>query len=373
MMEALIWLPAAMACGALLIALLNVLTWDRGRLGEPSSVSALIPARNEANSIEATVRSLVQDDVREIIVYNDGSTDGTGEILADLQREIPRLRVLNGVPLPKGWVGKPHACARLGEAATGDILLFVDADVTMRPDGVRRLVGMMDHRKAAVGTVVPRQEVVTLTERLIVPLLHLTYVAWLPQFLVWATRSTAFLAANGQVMAFRRASYEAIGGFESVRHEVVDDMAIARRAKKSGHRVVFGDGHDIAECRMYESAGDVWRGFSKNIHEGVGGVFGVAVVLALYAGTFIAPYLLLLSSPWTGLWLQGLVGVGANMALRALLVWRHGQSGWTILHHPVAVIGLMMIALNSVRWALGHRIEWAGRVYTNRRDRLEAK
>ena len=208
------------------------------------------------------------------------------------------------------------------------------------------------------------------------PLLHLTYTSWLPMLLVHNTQNTSFLAANGQILAMRRATRDTLGGFEGVQNEVVDDMALCRLAKQQGLRVAFADGHRIATCRMYTSFGEIWEGFSKNLYEGLGerpllllGVIGV------YSLAFIAPYLAL----FAGLMgvedalVPGLIGVGANLALRGLLTARWGHRIVSVLLHPVAVCVLIGIAVNSWRWSRRGAIHWRGRTYASRSARTSAK
>lgn len=364
--------PAAFAVG---LTAFNLAVWPRGVPRVPwGRVSALVPARNEADTIETTVRALLAQHpaVYEVVVCDDGSTDATPEILRRLQAEDDRLRVISGVPLPEGWIGKPHACHQLAEAARGDRLVFVDADVTLAPDGIARLLAVSDDLEADLVTAVPRQETGSFTERLVLPLLHLTYTSWLPLPLIWSTQDPRFLAANGQLLAIRRDALAALGGFASIRTEIVDDMALTRRAKAAGLRVGFADGHDMASCRMYGSGDEVWSGFSKNLYEGLGNRPAALVgVMALYFIAFVLPYLALAASPWVPalLWPAG-YGVLANVLLRAMLAQRFEQPLLGAVLHPLAVLVLLGIATNSWWWTRKGTLHWAGRTYAPRSARL---
>lgn len=375
------WLVAAPAALPLGMTLVNLVTWPRGNPREATAarVSVLIPARNEERTIEACVRAALasREHVREVVVYDDQSTDLTGERVLALAREDERVRLVRGVPLPAGWVGKPHACHALAREARGDVLLFVDADTVLEQDGVARVLSLLRPKRgtpAAAVTAVPRQEVVSAFERLIVPLLVLTYTSWFPLRLVSASRDPRFLAANGQILAVERAAYDAVGGFESVRQELVDDMAFCRRLKTLGHRLVFADGFRIARCRMYEGARQVWEGFSKNLYEGIGGTpFALFAVVAIHVACFLLPYLACAFGIATGnttLAFRGAVGIGMNVTLRALLSLRFAQPASALVTHPAAVTGLLAIALNSQRWSSGNRLRWRGRTYQARKERL---
>jgi GT2 family glycosyltransferase len=363
------------------MGILNVLSWPRGRSGaRPAarpSVSVLVPARNEVHNIASCVHAVLggpdADLVHELVVLDDGSTDGTGDLLSALAQRYPRLRVISGAPLPAGWVGKVHACHQLAAAAEGELLFFVDADVRLAPGGLPRLLDLLlrpglDGAPADVLTAVPRQETGTWAEHLLLPLLHLTYTSWLLLPLVRLSRDPRFLAANGQLLLLRREALTAIGGFAAVRTALVDDMALCRRAKNAGLNVIFADGAPSATCRMYRSTGEVWAGFSKNMFEGIGASPVLAVVvMALYLGCFVVPWAVALAvplglapSPWLG---PALVGVGANLAYRTLLAVRLGHHPASVIAHPVAVLVMMAMLLNSWRWSLRGRISWAGRSY----------
>jgi glycosyltransferase involved in cell wall biosynthesis len=351
---------------------LNLLTWTRGRPGAlDGRLSVLIPARDEVAQIEGCVRAALQGGlpVHELIVCDDGSTDGTTELLARLQGELPQLRVISGAPLPPGWVGKVHAMHQLAAAAEGELLLFLDADVRVAEGGLQRLAGLLPG--ADVVTAVPRQVMVTPAEGLLMPLLHLSYVAWLPMFLIPLVSDPRVLAANGQVLLVRRARLDQIGGVAAIKGEVVDDMALCRAVKKTGGRVIFADGRDIASCRMYQSRAEVERGFSKNLYEGIGGNLpALFVVIALHLLFFVLPYLGLLLSPFVpGLLLPALVGVALNLGLRLGMAARWGHPVWSAFAHPVGILGLLRIAVRSAVWSRSGRIEWRGRTYAGRAGR----
>ena len=366
----------ALAAG---VTLYNLSTWPRGRVDGSfdGDVSVLVPARNEAESIDATLRSIIDAETRvdEILVYDDRSTDATAGRVQSWAARDDRVRLIEGRPLPEGWVGKPHACHRMAQQARGDVLVFLDADTRILPGGLSRLGDLMS-RWTDVGlfTAMPRQQMVTFFERLIVPLLHLTYTSWLPLTLIWQTDDPRLLAANGQLMAIRRESLEAVGGFASVRDAVVDDMALSRRFKEAGEGVLFADGFEMATCRMYESGAEIWEGFSKNLYEGVGGgPLRLLAIVGLYLAAFVLPWVVavlaavgVLVDP---LWLSaGLTGVGLNVLLRAALVWRFRHPFEGILLHPFAVVSLVIIAFNSWIWSANDSIQWAGRTYRGRRD-----
>ena len=379
---------AAPALVSLTLVLVNALFWTRGRalpgaaLAAPGGISVLIPARDEVANIERCVRAAdaAHGPITEIVVYDDDSTDGTGALLDRLQAELPRLRVVRGEGLPAGWVGKPYALHRLSREARADLLLTLDADVELRQDGVLRMLSLLGPPDVVPGglgadlvTAVPRQRTGSVIERLLMPLLHLSYVAWLPMPLIHRTRDPRVLAANGQLLLIRRSALRAVGGWERVRTSLVDDMALCRAFKQGGHRVVFADGDRMADCRMYFDAPSLWRGFSKNFYEGIGGhPLALVVVLALHLLFFVAPYValpiaLLLGAG--GIAAAAAVGVGANLLLRLIMALRHGHTLSSVLMHPFAVLLMMGVLLNSFRCSRRGDIRWRGRSYAARAQR----
>lgn len=338
----------------------------------PPKVSALIPARNEAARIEACVRSALAAlrDTDELIVCDDGSTDGTGQILASIHDS--RLRVIPGAPLPAGWVGKPHACHQLSLAATGDWLVFLDADVTLRPDALQRAAAWMGRYDADVVTAFPHQRYGGVVEHVVLPFLPLTFTSWIPLDLIWRSPHPRWLVVSGQVLLFRRAAYDACGGFSAIRGELVDDVAICRNVKLAGKRLVFGALDRSAVCRMYDGPAALWEGFSKNLFEGLGESFvALAFALGLYFSAFVFPFVRAgyQASTVGALTWPVIGGMLANVITRAVLAPRTRQPLWPALLHPMGALFLMALAVNSARRTTTDGVQWRGRTYAARSRR----
>ena len=356
----------------LMTALGNILyLWVVGRRrekGEAPLVSVLVPARDEAARIGACLEGLARQRYErlEVIVLDDCSEDRTGEIARSFEGRVPGLRVLDGEPLPPGWVGKPHACARLAREARGEWLLFTDADVVHAPESVARAIAIARATGADLLTALPRQQTGTFAERLVIPLLYFLVAGFLPMFALPFARWWRLAAASGQYMLFRREAYEAIGGHEAVRDRIVEDVELARAVRRARRRLVIADGRQLATCRMYEGWDEIVEGFSKNAFAGAG---GSAVTLALMASVAIALFVV----PPAGLVVSLAVGAPAAwfaaetalaLASRVVLALYFRQPLASALLHPIAVLAAIRIALRSF-WLTrsGAGVAWRGRRY----------
>src|SRR5271157_3154873 len=229
-------------------------------------VSVIIPARNEEANIARVVRSLAnQQGTREILVVDDQSVDRTGEILAALELQIPLLRTLRVESLPEGWMGKTYAVATGARAATGDWLLFTDADTDHLAGSLAELVQRAEDERADLLSVSPGQETPTWWEKSVIPFVYVK-LASLFRFEEVSDAHLPAAAANGQYMLVRRDFYERIGGHEAVKSEILEDVELARRIKARGGKLLFLPGARWVRTRMYHSFRAMWQGWTKNLY-----------------------------------------------------------------------------------------------------------
>jgi glycosyltransferase involved in cell wall biosynthesis len=234
-------------------------------------VSAIIPARNEELSIARAVESVAaQPEVGEVIVVDDGSTDGTAAILKDIASRLPKLSVLPAGELPAGWVGKNHAAAVGAAAAKCDWLLFTDADTFHLPGAMRRALTDAAEHDAAMVSYSPEQEMETWWERALI-----LQIYWmLSRRYTFEKVNDPVLpdaAANGQFILVRRDVYESVGGHLAIVNEMLEDVALSRLVKHAGSRLYFASGLGIVRTRMYRSFGAMWEGWTKNLYALIGG------------------------------------------------------------------------------------------------------
>lgn len=330
----------------------------------PDDVAVLIPARDEADTIEAAVRGvLAQVGVPRlrVRVLDDGSTDGTAAMVPS----DPRVDVIDGTSeaLPHGWLGKPWACARLSESVPdASVLVFVDADVDLAPDAIRSLVDLLRREGLALAAPFPRQIAVTWPERLVQPLVMWLWAATLP--LGWAERSQrpALSAANGQLLAFDAGAYRAVGGHAAVRGAVLEDVAIMRAVRNAGYRAATVDGSQLAACRMYESAAEIRAGYGKSLWSAFGGPLGSVAVCVLAVTAFVVPPLAAIASRSRTTRAIGALGYAAGTLSRAAVAHRTGERTWPdCALHPVSTVAFVVLVADSWRQVQSGTAEWKGR------------
>jgi chlorobactene glucosyltransferase len=376
-MEILELFTSLMLVGMAVIAISNAVWFPRlragrqmGSAGPHARVSILIPARNEAAVIGQTVRRLLDQSFHhfELLILDDASTDATAAVAREAGKGDPRLRIISGGPLPAGWSGKNWACQQLSEQATGDILIFTDADVIWSAGALESLVTEFERTRADLLTVWPTQHTVSWAERLVVPMMALAIVCYLPVAMVHHTPWSVFAAANGQCMVFRRKVYSRIGGHAAVRDQIVEDVSLARRIKRAGLRLRMVDGAGLIVCRMYQDWPSVRRGFGKNILAGHGNApLALGISTVFHWLVFVLPWVLVIAETITGgQAIIPLLLVCLGILIRALSAVATRQRVSDALLMPISVILMTVIAGQSLWWHWRHGgPQWKGRTITS--------
>ena len=353
-------LAAAMLAVGAAVTALNAFTFRRLTPGDAPvpmpRVSILVPARDEAGTLPQTLPPLMAQGADEVLVLDDGSSDGTGAIVSAFAQRDARVRLVVGEPLPPGWSGKNWACHQLAEEARGDVLLFTDADVLWSPGTLAAVLGARAREEADLLTVWPRQRCVTLGERAVVPLVDMLLLSTLPAALASRAGPASLTGANGQCMAWRRDAYRAVGGHAAVRGEVLEDVRLAQLAKGLGLRVALRLGGRMLSTRMYRSYAEVVAGFAKNALAAVGGrrwALVALLLLNLVTYTLVWPFAFV-DARW---WPLAFGGVLLRAATNALSL----RSPLEAVLQPFGAVAFAPIVALSLRWGSGYA--WRGRRY----------
>ncbi len=351
--------------------------WDRNPVspsGNPR-LSIIVPARNEEDTIEQGLRSLLSLDYDnyEVIAVNDRSTDRTGEIMERVAQSHSTKTTLNGPPerlrvihhneLPPGWLGKTHAMWTAANAATGEWLLFTDADVLFKPESVRRALAYAEAEPADHVVLFPQMIMKRPGEYMMIAFFQTMFMFGHRPWKV-ADPSTDDHMGVGAFNLVRRRVYEAVGTYKALRMEVLDDMKLGKVVKKAGfaQRNVFGG--DLISIRWAHGAWGVVNNLTKN--------FFAVLSFQLWRTVLSAIGLAFLNfGPFLGVWLaQGWERVPYAIALGSILMiyigmsWRSAVPPYYFLLHPVSTAMFIYTLLRSMFLTLWNDgIVWRGTKY----------
>jgi chlorobactene glucosyltransferase len=345
-------------------------------------VTIIVPARNEARNIERCARSLLAQDYPdfELIVVDDGSSDATPQILAEIAAADPRLKIVTlREALPPGWAGKPHAMQQGYQAARPDsqFLLFSDADTFHFPTALRVAVTAAIEGKADLLSALTGLELLSFWENVLMPLAIMGIMLQYPPDKI--NRPDSKLAiANGQFLLLRREAFEQVGGYGGkLKGSLLDDRDMALAVKAAGGRLLFINAQELVTVRMYTGLADIWQGFRKNAFVGSRTPYlsvPFFALTALWLG--VLPFLQLPYALVSRL-LRGGKAKGSNRLLSysffqvALMVLARrrfdrqlgvpARYAWTL---PLSTLVFMGILIDSmVRSLTGQGVSWKGRNY----------
>ncbi len=343
--------------------------------GAPPSVTIIVPARNEAASLPATLPSLLTQDhpgVVRVIVVDDRSDDATADVARRIAREhdaSDRVRVVRGAPLPPGWVGKVWAMQQgliaagvtpsagdTAPCAAPDFVLFTDADIRHAPGSLRRLVAESERDGLALDSRMARLSCATPAERLLIPAFAFFFAVLYPMRLVNDPRSRVAAAAGG-CMLLRASVLAEMGGVEPIRDRIIDDVSLARAVKARGKAIRLACSRDeVVSLREYATVADVWRmvrrsAFTELKHSWL----RLVACLAALGLVFVAPIAAIVTGA-AGLpageprFLTAALGLSAVLAAAAChlpAIRRFDLPAWRALLLPIAGVLYGLMTLDS--------------------------
>lgn len=345
-------------------------------LNETHSISIIVPMRNEEKNAERCITRLMNQNYPryEVIAVDDMSTDNTPTILEDLSNNYPNLRVVRGSSTPQGWVGKTYALWQGVRIAVGEWLLFIDADTYSNPNTLRSAVYYAEKHKVDMLSLYPFQELYTFWERVIQPIIFASIASALPHDKVNNPNlKEAF--AIGQFILIRREVYDAVGGHETIRDKIVEDVALAKLVKGKGYSLRIASGRSLIKTRMYTNLHEIWEGWTKNLFLGIEknwrrliwalfilsalGVLPIFLFLKSFAGFFLGKGLvntiILMESSWL-LFLNIYVALGNAKA--------YNIPAYYAVFFPISAGSFILIMLFSAFKVIsGKGVTWKERRY----------
>jgi len=357
-----------------LVILLNALANERAmrrRAGPPArwpSVTMVIPTRNEAHTIGAClrgVRSQRYAGSRETIVVDDGSTDGTPELVAAALGECDRL--LRPGPAPSSWTGKCWVAHHGVEAARGEVLVFLDADTVLEPFALNALVSEIEAQGGLL-SILTRYRMDGWAERVFMSAFVHMQLCFLP--IAWMNASRhprpSLAYAYGPCMATTRREYEASGGHAAIRASGLDDAGLARRMRAAGYRTRLLHGADLASTRHYRNLEEITACWRRTYYAYGGNSLAVALLGMLGVATvFLLPLALLVPALLIGdgsALIGSATGLVGLLVLRIALARRERQPNLTLLAHPLTWLGTLLFQAVGVADGLrGIPPRWRGR------------
>lgn len=321
-------------------------------------ISVLIPARNEEENIAKLLESLQSQDYEniEVIVLDDQSADKTFEIAQEYAESDSRFSVIRGAELEEGWLGKNYACFQLAQAAKGKYLLFLDADEIVKDGLINNALHRIKLGKLALLSLFTNQQMISLGERLVVPLMHFFLLNSLPLRLVRLSTNPAFSAASGQFMLFNAATYAAHQWHAQVKDKVVEDIEIMKLVKAYQYPAEALLANGFIKCRMYKGFAEAVDGFSKNLLAGFGN--NIAGLICYLLLVIVGPIFIALFLNYSLLFFA----ITLIVLSRVMISFVSGQNVLlNVLLHPFQMLAFTLISVISIHKHLTKKIIWKGR------------
>jgi|LSQX01.2.fsa_nt_gb chlorobactene glucosyltransferase len=337
-------------------------------------VSVLIPARNEEDKIAQCLETLLRQDylAYEILVLDDESTDSTAGIVKQFAAKDNRLRIISGLPLPDGWSGKNYACHQLAEEAKGEWLLFVDADTTHAPNMLSSVMSLALQMNISLLSGFPRQIADSPVMKIFTPTWYFILMTWCPLWWMQQSKKNMPSIAIGQFMLFSRREYWRIGGHESVKSKVLEDIWLGVEVNKHGGKHIAVDLSDVVFCKMYDDFKGIWNGLTRS-------VYAVAEISVIALASLIIFAFICYLIPFYSLWNEYSFA-SVDKAVAAIIIFQivsiylmrwmadrrfHQKSILPVVLHPVGIIFLIFVVANAIIQKLaGTGIRWKERFYT---------
>lgn len=342
-------------------------------------ISILIPARNEEDIIESTIRSILKQNYQnfELIILNDNSTDQTKNIVEKLSMKNSQINLIDGAKLPQGWLGKNWACHQLSKQSKGKYILFIDADTQIDKNTLSDALSVIKQDNIDLLSLVPNRDTILIADNAMKKIISWFIVCWLPMKLALSLNAPFLSATFGQFMLFKKSSFNNIGGFESIKDNPVDDFQLGRNIKRNKLRWTLYDGAKRISTRTYKTNKDFISGYSKNIFPAVGYSISVFVSIFLILLSFV-----LFSTIPMILYLIGMeqnaefIILSITLLILLILSWtivtiRFNYSIVTPFSFPILISLILLLAARSFTDNMFYSSTWKDRKYKTSKKKLK--
>ncbi len=343
-------------------------------------ISVCIPARNEADNVGVLLESLRSQNWTnfEVHVLDDRSSDQTFEVAESYRQKNPeKFFIYKGQEKPSGWFGKAWACHQLQQKCDGDILLFLDADTRLQPETLKGVAASFRKYDLDMLTVWPLQQLETFWENVLIPLVYYALMTLLPAIYVYRDPRwmpapwrkffrSKFAAANGQCLAFKKEAYETIGGHESVKDHIVEDVQLAKRIKQEGFVLRMFSGIGSISCRMYRNQNEIFDGFRKNFLAGFNNSLLVFILSGLlHLIVYILPFITIIAAFFTGnseLFFLSAASISLILIHRLIISIWYDMNPIYAFTHPVGVLWFQLLGVLKIMDHISDKpVQWKGR------------
>ena len=342
-------------------------------------VSILIPARNEADIIESTIKSITNQSYQnyELIILDDNSSDATKSIIQKQAKSNHKIEQINGAPLPSGWLGKNWACHQLSEKAKGEYILFMDADTNIDKFILQDSIISLQKEKIDLLTLVPGRDTKLIADHAMKKIISWFIVRWLPMKLAIDLKAPFLSATFGQFMLFKKSSFTQIGGFIAIKDNPVDDFQLGRNIKKNMFKWMLYDAAFRITTRTYNTNKDLISGYSKNIFPAVGYSISIFFIIFLILLSFVLGSTIPITLYFLGLLHnQELIVLCITLLILLFISWeivtiRFKYSIFTPFSFPILISVILLLALRSFIDNVFYSSTWKGRSYKTDKKKLK--
>lgn len=342
-------------------------------------ISILIPARNEEDIIESTIRSILKQNYQnfELIILNDNSTDQTKNIVEKLSMKNSQINLIDGAKLPQGWLGKNWACHQLSKQSKGKYILFIDADTQIDKNTLSDALSVIKQDNIDLLSLVPDRDTILIADNAMKKIISWFIVCWLPMKLALSLNAPFLSATFGQFMLFKKSSFNNIGGFESIKDNPVDDFQLGRNIKRNKLRWTLYDGAKRISTRTYKTNKDFISGYSKNIFPAVG--YSISVFVSIFS--ILLSFVLFSTIPMI-LYLIGMeqnaefIILSITLLILLILSWtivtiRFNYSIVTPFSFPILISLILLLAARSFTDNMFYSSTWKDRKYKTSKKKLK--